>query len=347
MELLTQQKRAWLAERGLVCDMAITHLLEESDFAADAQPSMITVGNSGIPAYLANYLDPKLIEVLFTPMKAEKIFAPVKKGDATTVTATFQVVESTGEVSSYGDYNNNGTAGVNSQFPQRQSYLYQTITNWGDIELERAALAKLDIASQKNIASALVLNKFQNKSFFFGIAGLQNYGILNDPGLSAPLAPGAKAFNSNASGPWVTNGDITATAAEIYADIQSMFYKLNAQLNGLIDRETPMKLVMSPNSSVALTATNTFNVNVYDQLKKNFPNMTFETAPEYDTASGELVQLIVESIDGQVVGECVFNEKMRTFPIFRDLSSFKQKKMQGTFGAVIYRPACISQMLGV
>jgi hypothetical protein len=347
MEQLTREKRAWLAEKGIVFDSAVTHLLEESDFAADAQPSLITVGNSGVPAYLANYLDPKLIEVLFTPMKAEKIFGPVKKGDATTITATFEVVESTGETSSYGDYNNNGTAGVNVQFPQRQSYLYQTVTSWGDLELERAALAFLDLAGRKNIASALVLNKFQNKSWFYGIDGLQNYGILNDPELSAPIAPCSKAFNGNVSGPWTTSGVITATAAEIYQDIQAMFYRVNDQLNGLIDRETPMLLVMSPNSSVALTATNSFNVNVYDQLKKNFPNMRFETAPEYDTASGELVQLIIENIDGQETGVCAFNEKMRAFPIFRDLSSFRQKKMQGTFGAIIFRPACISQLIGV
>jgi len=347
MELITQQKRAWLAERGLVFDSAVTHLLDESDFAMDAQPTLITVGNAGIPAFLANYLDPKMIEVLFTPMKAEKIFPAVKKGDATTITAMFEVVESTGETSSYGDFNNNGTAGVNVQFPQRQSYLYQTITEWGDLELERAALAKLDLAGRKNMASALVLNKFQNKSWFFGIDGIQNYGILNDPGLSAPIGPGVKAYNSAAVGPWVTNGDVTATASEIYTDIQSLFYKLNSQLNGHIDRETPLLLVMSPNSAVALTATNTFNVNVYDQLKKNFPNMRFETAPEYDTESGELVQMIVEELEGQETGFCAFNEKMRSFPIFRELSSFKQKKMQGTFGAVIARPACISQLIGV
>jgi hypothetical protein len=35
-------------------------------------------------------------------------------------------------------------------------------------------------------------------------------------------------------------------------------------------------------------------VNVTDQLKKNFPNLRIETAVEYSTDAGELVQLIVE-----------------------------------------------------
>lgn len=347
MRPFTQQERNEYMSYGLVFDSAITHMLEPSDFAMDAQPSLITTVNGAVPAFLANYLDPKLIEVLVAPMKAEKIFPALKKGVATDITAMFEVVEYTGETSSYGDYNNNGAAGINTQFPQRQSYLYQTVTSWGDMELERAALAKLDLAGRKNTASVLVLNKFQNKTYFFGISGLQNYGILNDPSLTAPVAPGAKAFNTLTSGPWTTSGHITATAAEIYLDIQAMFRKVNSQMNGIIDTETPMLLAMSPNSSVALTATNSFNVNVYDQLKKNFPNMRFETAPEYSTTAGELVQLIVENIDGQETGACCFNEKLRQFPIFRDLSSFRQKKMQGSFGAVIFRPAAISQMLGV
>ena len=347
MKPFTQQERNEYASYGLVFDSAITHVLEPSDFARDAQPSLITVTNGGVPAFLANYLDPKLIEVLVAPMKAEKIFPAVKKGSATDVTIMFEEVEYTGEVSSYGDYNNNGATGVNANFPQRQPYLYQTITKYGDMELERAALAKLDLASRKNAASVLVLNKFQNKSYFFGIAGLQNYGILNDPNLTAPIAPGAKAFNSLSSGPWTTTGKITATATEIYQDIQSIFRLVNHQLNGVIDKDAKMLLACSPDASVALTATNSFNVNVYDQLKKNFPNMRFETAPEYSTASGELVQLIVEEIDGQETGACCFNEKLRQFPIFRDLSSFKQKKMQGTAGAVIFRPVAIAQMLGV
>lgn len=47
---------------------------------------------------------------------------------------------------------------------------------------------------------------------------------------------------------------------------------------------------------VNLTKTNQYNVNVTDQLKKNFPNLRIETAVEYSTDAGELVQLIVERL---------------------------------------------------
>ena len=33
-------------------------------FACDAQPSLVTVSNSGIPSFLSTYIDPKVIEIL-------------------------------------------------------------------------------------------------------------------------------------------------------------------------------------------------------------------------------------------------------------------------------------------
>jgi hypothetical protein len=303
--------------------------------AQDAQPELVTQSNAGIPAFLSNYLDPKLIEVLVSPMKAAQILGETKKGDWTTTVATFPVVESTGEVSSYGDYNANGSVDVNLNFPQRQAYQYQTFTQWGERELDMAALAKVDWASRVNIASVLLLNKFQNTSYFFGIAGLQNYGLLNDPSLYAPIAPTA-AWNLSST-----------TAEEIYEDIRRMFVQLQNQADGVVDQEMPMVLAMSPVTSVALNKTNSFNVNVMDQLKKNFPKLRVETAVEYNTTSGQLVQMIVENIEGQETATCAFTEKLRAHAIVVDSSSWKQKKSQGTFGTVIYRPFAISQMIGV
>lgn len=312
----------------------------DGGFACDAQPSLITTSNSGIPAFLSTMVDPKLIEVLVSPMNAvEVIGSEVKKGDWTTETAMFPVVESTGEVSSYGDYSNNGMAGVNTNFPQRQSYHYQVVTQWGERELEKAGLARIDWANRLNIASVLTLNKFQNKTYFFGVAGLQNYGLLNDPGLTAAITPNTKV----AGGTSWTN----ATALEVLGDVQKLFKQLQTQSGGLIDLKSNMTLAMSPISEVATTKTNDFNVNVMDLLKKNFPNMVIKTAPEYTTGSGELVQLIADSVEGQRTVDACFTEKLRAHPIKVDLSSFSQKKSQGTFGAVVYRPVFIAQMLGV
>lgn len=301
--------------------------------AMDAQPGLITVSNAGIPAYLANYIDPKVIEVLVAPMKAAIIVGERKVGDWTTVTSTFPAIENTGEVSSYGDYNQNGSVGVNANFNTRESYHYQTITKWGEKELEMAALAKLDWASRLNIASVLILNKYQNQTYFFGVAGLKNYGLLNDPALPASIGP--------AGAQWAT-----ATADVIFEDIRRLFVQLQTQANGTIDQETKLCIAMSPVLSVALNKTNQYNVNVYDQVKKNFPNVRFETAPEYNTVGGQLVQMIAENVEGQETATTAFTEKMRAHAIVRDTSSFLQKKSQGTFGTVIFRPVFIASLLG-
>ena len=307
----------------------------DMSLAMDAQPGLITVSSSGIPANLSNYIDPKVVEILVAPMKAAVIVGEQKKGDWTTTTAMFPAIESTGEVSSYGDFNQNGSVGANANFNQRESYHYQTITKWGERELEMAGLAKLDWASRLNIAGALLLNKYQNQTYFFGVAGLKNYGLLNDPALPASIAPAGPQWNLN-----------TTTADLIYEDIRRIFVQLQTQANGTIDQETKLTLAMSPVLSVALNKTNQYNVNVYDQVKKNFPNLKFETAPEYATVSGQLVQMIAQEVEGQDTATCAFTEKMRAHSIVRDTSSFLQKKSQGTWGTVIFRPVFIASLLG-
>lgn len=346
-----------LARMGVVNEMAQGYLPEafKHDFrlAMDAQPALTTVANSGIPSYLTQLIDPTVYEILFAPSMAAEIFGEVKKGSWTDQTVLFPTVEHDGEVSSYGDFNENGHAGANTNWPQRQSYLYQVIKEYGELELDRAGLAKIGWVTEIDRAAALSLNKFQNLTYFFGVTGLQNYGLLNDPNLNASLTPAVKAAGGTA---WILNGAINATANEIYADIQALFLALVNASSGLVDQKAKMTLALSPGSDVALTATNSFNVNVSDLLKKNFPNIEVKTAVQYGKtsasnpqgiAAGNLVQLMVDSIEGQDTGYCAFNEKMRAHPIIRGLSSFKQKQTAGTWGAIIRQPFGIASMLGV
>lgn len=321
----------------------------DSILAMDAQTPLVTTSNSGVPAWMTNYYDPKVIEVLTARNEAANILGETKKGDWTSSSLTFNMVEYTGEVSSYGDYNNNGSSGINQQFPERQPYHYQTITQWGERQIDVSDLTKLDYASRINMASVNVLNKFQNDTYFYGVAGLKNYGLLNDPSLPASVAPGPKAFNSGASGPWITAGSVTATANEIYADVQNLYAQLVSQTAGLVRLKSKMVLALSPVSETALLTTNSFNVSVEDLLRKNFPNLRIESAQQYlsSSGSGNTVQLIAEDIEGQETGSCVFTEKLRAHKIVVDLSAYKQKKSQGTVGAVIFQPNAIATMVGV
>ncbi len=265
----------------------------------------------------------------------------------------FPVIEATGEVSSYGDYNRNGNAGVNTNWPQRQNYIFQVVKEYGEREMERGSLARINWVSELDKAAALTIAKFLNFSYLFGIQGLANYGLINDPNLAASLTPGPKVAGGTA---WISGGAINGTANEIYADIQKMYVALVVATLGLVEPETSMVLAISTTAGTALTATNSFNVNVEDLLKKNFPNIKVVTVPQYNSAaqgnpngvpSGNLAQLIVPELEGQKTGYASYSEKQRNHPVIRAMSSFEQKVSAGTWGSILRLPVAMVSMVGL
>lgn len=315
---------------------------------------LLTDPNSAVPALLTTTIDPDIFRILYSPNRAaEALGGEVKRGTWLDDVIYFPVVEATGEVSSYGDYNENGNAGVNVNWPARQSYLFQVIKEYGEREVERGGLARVNWVSEIDRAAALTIAKFLNMSYLFGISGLQNFGLANDPNLSPALTPGVKAAGSVE---WILNGHLNATANEIYADFEAMFYQMVIQTGGLVETDTEMRLLLSPGASVAMTATNSFGVNVGDLLAKNFPNVEMITIPQYaaqssvmpqGVTSGEWVQLMALEIEGQRTAFCAYSEKLRAHPVIRARSSFSQKVSAGTWGTVMRMPAAVVNMVGV
>lgn len=343
LPLHDRRVQAALAERGIVRDGGFLGM--------DAQPTLNTVANNGIPFWMANYHDPDTIKILMAPLEAETILkgGAVKMGDMTTATASFNVLEYTGETSAYGDFNNNGASGINATFPFRQSFNFQTIIQYGALETERLALASINNVGEKKEAATWTINQFMNTSWFYGISGLQNYGILNDPSLPAAIQPGAKVYGAAAHGPWITAGVVTATPTEVYNDVISLYTQLVIQTKGHISltKKSRFTLAMSPTSEMAMTAINSFGLTTADALMKIFPNMRIVTAVQYSTTAGELVQMWADEVATQKTGNTAFTERQRTFPLIPDLSSAKQKIAAGTWGAIIKAYYAVAQMLGV
>jgi hypothetical protein len=355
---------ARFAELGLSAPGVVGYMTPDMkrDFtlAMDAIPALSTAPNAGIPAWLSTLMDPTYIEVIFAPTKAAEIAGEVRKGTWVDETAIFPVVEHTGEVSSYGDYVSNGRAGVNSNFPQRQAYVFQTVKEYGDRELDRAGLAKLNLVSEIDKAAGSVLNRYTNLTYLYGVANLQNYGLLNDPNLPATITPAPKAANTGGSGTgvdsWFDSGAPNATANEVYNDVLSLFQQLVVQSGGNIESDASMTLVLPPGTAVALGFTNEFGLVARDIIKQEFPNLKIVTCPQYGIKSatnpngvtgGNMMQLICNSVDGQDFGYCSYNERSRSFPIVRELSSYKQKIVSGTWGAIVRLPFAVAGMLGI
>jgi hypothetical protein len=340
---------AWLEkEWGIVHPYAQDWMPREFrhnfSLAMDAQPTLVTNPNAGIPFYFTQWIDPDVVRVLQTPNKGAEIYGEEKKGDWTTQTALFPMVENTGEVSSYGDYNENGRSDVNAQWEARQSYLFQTIIEYGDLETDRAGEARLNLVAEKQRSAALTLDKFMDFTYHFGVTGLSCYGILNEPSLPSALTPTTKAATGVK---WVNNGQVVAQASEIFADFQMLFNQLTSVTYGYVDMNSRFKLVFPNNVAAAFSAVNSFGITVRDFIAKTFPNVEYVTDPRYATQAGNVVQLIAETFNGNKTGYCAFNEKMRDHMVVRATSSFKQKRTSGTFGFILKHPLGVAQMLGV
>lgn len=310
--------------------------------------------NAALPWMLTSAIDPEIIKVIFTPLDFAKILGERKTGVWTDQTRFFPIVEHTGEVSSYDDFVNNGQTGVNFNYPQLQSYLFQTLIQYGELQIDRTGLAKINLVSELNRAAADLLNRYQNLSYAYGVQNLQNYGILNNPYLSASLTPAIKAWGGTG---WFDNGSPAATANEVYNDIVALVIQLVSQTNGSMNVKSKMKLCMSPQSEVALTFANSFGVFVEDLLKKGYPNLRVMTAPQYGqqtalnpqgfSSAGNFMQIIPDEIDGQTVAYCAYNEKLRSHKIVPAHSSWSMKQTSGTWGAVVRSPVAIASMIGV
>lgn len=349
--------RAMLQEYGIILDPGVnTYTCDEwkRQLAMDAQSPLLLNPNSAIPAILTTSIDPDVIRIVFTPLNFAKMFGERKVGSWVDDARMFPVIEHTGETSSYGDFNNNGRAGVNMNWPSFQNYIFQTFVRYGEREAERAGLAKINYVSELQMAAADILNRYANLTYAFGISGLQNYGVINNPFLSAMLTPTPKAWGGTT---WFNNGAPAATANEVYNDVVSLVEQLIAQTNGVIDLDSKLILAMSPSSQVALTFTNSFGVNVKALLKENYPNMEILTAPQYGvqtannsqgySTAGNVIQLFAKEVNGQQVAYAAFSEKLRAHKLIAEPSAWMQKYTSGSWGVILRMPFAVTGMIGV
>lgn len=343
---------ALLARRGIAFDSAIAaraHVFDNDMVAAiradytialDAQPGLVTSASAGVPWWMTNVVDPEVTRVILQPARSEEIYGSVQKGNWLTTSIQFPVVESTGNVTAYGDFSEGGSTGVNANLVPRESFHYQTFGVWGEKMIEQYGLANLDYAAEVNIATGITLNRFRNTVNFYGIAGMQLYGVLNAPGLSASILPATKTAGGTT---WAV-----ATPEEIHNDVVRLFTRLQTQMVGYeLTEAAQLVLVMSHNVKPQMQRANSFNVKALASVKETYPNMRIETAPEMATAGGELLQMFVEEVDGQRTVITAFTEKNRSHAVVIGSSSYRQKKSAGTWGTVIRRPVAVATMLGV
>lgn len=315
-------------------------------FAMDADIQPMLPPNGGIPAIVSSFIDPEVVRTVYANLTSQELFPEKLKGSWAQDNIMIQRVEPTGDTVAYEDYSEQGAVQVTSSWNNRQVYRYQTMVTYGELEQERYGLTMLAYAAEKQRAAAYVLNQAQNKFYFYGVANLENYGILNDPALPASIAPVPDTTQSGAV-LWSAK-----SVTGIYNDILALYQDLISRTNGVlgdgINMASSLTLAMSPQASVWFKRANeVFGNTVEKMVRDTFPNIKFVVAPQYSTDAGELVQLIATSIQGQDTGYLAYSEKLRAHPLITEVSSWKQKYSGATYGAVITQPMAVSSMLGV
>lgn len=326
---------------GFVFPGARMWLTPENKARIAQDAALVTTPNTTVPAELLAYIDPMVIEIMTAPRRAREIFGEEKKGDWTTPYAKWRVDEMTGRTEPYSDYANATTSGINSEWQTRPQYVFQTTITYGDLEVAMSSVAKVNLAASKQRAAANVIDIDQNRFYLLGVADKEIYGILNDPNL--PDAITAAPSGTGSSTKWADK-----TTTQIYNDILALFAELSSQSNGLIDRDTPLKLCLSPEMAVRLGAATDFNVSVLDMLTRYFSSISIVTVPElHSMTAGETVFLIAPEVNGQKSGVLAFGDKMIAGRVVPDLSSLRQKFVGTTYGGIVLMPFAFAQMTGM
>lgn len=318
--------------RGILANDSIDQLANDA--------AMVTAANSGIPVEFTSYIDPMVIPILTATRGAREIFGEAKKGDWTTSYARFQTSEITGEVEAYTDYGQGGASDVNPTFPVRTQYIYQTNIRYGDREVDVASRARLQLAADKQRAAATVIDIASNKFALYGVAGMEIYGLLNDPNLPAAVS---SVPNADQKTLWAEK-----STKEIYEDVLHLFSKMADRGAGHIDANTELVLATSPATQVQLGKATDFNISARQMLETYFPKIRFVALPELATeTAGISVLLVAPTIEGLPTAQIGFSEKFRAMRLIPESSSFHQKFVGSSYGTIIYRPFAIGIMTGV
>ena len=307
--------------------------------------ALSTAPNIGAPAALYTYIDPRIIPVLFGAMNASKFFAPNKLADWTMDNATFTVEEITGSVSPYADFSDSKTADVNYNFPSREQFRYSTSIKYGDLEQEKTAVAKINLAARKQFAAAQTIARAENRFNLFGVAGIECYGMLNDPNLPAAIAPESVGGKSK----WADkiNANPTNAANIVYNDVNRLITELFANNGGNLQQDERMILGISNKMLTYLTIPNQYGKTAKQMLQETYSGLQFVQLPELSTDAGEMLYLVVPELLGDQTGFSGFSEKFRTSRLEAHTTWFEQKVMAGTFGVIIRRPTLVATMIGI
>lgn len=259
------------------------------------------------------------------------------------------VLEPTGMAVPYGDYTNIPLASWNPAWERRTVVRLEQGMRVGALEEARAARMNVNTASEKRTSSVVSLEIARNRIGFLGFNGGANrtYGFLNDPSLPAyvnvPNGAGGQPT-------WATKSFL-----EITADIRTTLAALQAQTKGAIDtRKTPITLALANACVTYLSVTSEFGNSVEDWLKRTYPNVRVEAAPELDAANGgaNVLYAYADSVEDGASDDSrtwvqVVPAKFQMLGTEKQAKAYVEDYVSATAGVMLKRPYAVVRRTGI
>lgn len=304
--------------------------------------ALTTVANVSIPTLFATYYSPEIVEILQAPTQSTKIFGESKRGDWKDTHTMFPVAEHIGQVTAYGDFNRGLVSDANIENVVRETHMFQTVIQCGDLEHERMAAQKINLLAQKQEAAARALSIASNNYNFFGVKGKTIYGLLNEPNLPDAIAAPKVPNGKDGTAAWEDK-----SATQIYNDVLILFNQIADASGGIVTMDNKFKLLVPPALMGHLAKVTDFGVSPMQVLKSYFPNLEVVSVPQLFDQGVAMAMLIATEVDGKKTAEFGFTEKLKTGRVIQDLSYISQKWASSTTGFLLFRPFAIASMLGI
>jgi hypothetical protein len=308
-----------------------------------------TTPNVAYPASFFQYIDPQIVEILFGVTNANRIAPEVKQGTWADEFYTYTTEEAIGDVTAYSDRTENVTSEVNYEFQTREQARFETILQYGNLEVDKASQAKIALASRKQIAGANIIARKQNQFYLYGVSGKINHGLLNSSDLNPSINPNSITIGGSTYTTWADKiaHDASNAGNHVFNDVLALWSELSSKNGGNIDQNERIILAVSNNVVSYLSAPNQFGLTAMAMIKDNFPNLEVVQLPELSTQAGEQIKMIVPSLYGVDTVNLVYSDKFRAMQVVQTVSGYKQKLVSTSYGAIIKRASLIATMMGV
>ena len=311
--------------------------------------AMQTAPNIGFNQASLTYFNPNVIPTLFAKDATANLLVNEVTGQFATVYNTFISSENIGSVQAYSDFTHAPTSDVNFIHNNREQYRFESSIVYGNLEVETAALAQINLVAQKQEALAQTMAKAHERINLYGIKDMALYGFLNCPDYASDLTALNVTINGGEKHKWDDKlDDKVGNANHIAADIIEMFNQLVARTQGILSSSDDFVLAVSPRDASKLTVVNAYGVSCMEILNKTLPHLTVEIIPQLDTkpnGEGRKVMLYSKSIAGLETGSFAYTEKLTMGTLVNEGKSFRQDCRAGTWGCIIKQPMAFSTMV--